>query len=46
MGGKEENKGNILFTGASPILHGGQYHKPAIKMAIPVWQVSVDGHIL
>jgi two-component system, NtrC family, sensor kinase len=40
--GREENKGKFLVTVASTIHDTDQHPNPITKMAIPVWQVSVD----
>jgi len=39
---KAENKGKIQITDIALPAAPGQYRKPILKMAIPVWQVSVD----
>lgn len=36
------NKGKILITEVSPIIYGSNYQTLIAKMALPVWQVSVD----
>ncbi|MBI4685587.1 MAG: PAS domain S-box protein [Nitrospirae bacterium] len=40
--GQKENKSNIIFSGTIPIAHDKDHQRRAMKMMIPVWQVSMD----
>ena len=37
-----KNKGSILVSEVFPMTHGSEYQKLTMKMAVPVWQGSVD----
>ena len=37
-----KNRGSILVSEVFPMTHGGEYQKLTMKMAVPVWQGSVD----
>jgi two-component system NtrC family sensor kinase len=39
---QEKNQGNILMSEVSKIIYDNNYQTLIMKMAIPVWQVSVD----
>ncbi|MDP2167454.1 MAG: cache domain-containing protein [Thermodesulfovibrionales bacterium] len=39
---RKENRGSTIISAVSPVIYGDGRHKLAMKMALPVYQVSVD----
>jgi len=39
---QKENKGRIMASEVFPVAHGSEYQKLTMKLALPVWQNSVD----